>query len=116
MVRHLYLLLHNMDMKELSSPLLETGKVDVESKSQSGETPLSLAARNGLEGVVKVLLEIGKADMESKSLSGQTPLFLAAGNGHEEVVKLLLETGKVDNVTGYGLDFGCRPCPQPSSK
>ncbi|KAL6236307.1 hypothetical protein BDW75DRAFT_229631 [Aspergillus navahoensis] len=84
--------------------LLETGKVDVESKdseyeskSTSGRTPLSWAAGNGHERVVKLLLETGKVDIETKdSVYGRTPLSLAAENGHEGVVKLLLETGKVD--------------------
>ncbi|KAL6235358.1 hypothetical protein BDW75DRAFT_230428 [Aspergillus navahoensis] len=79
--------------------LLETGKVDVESKdSIYSQTPLSWAAANGHEGgVVKLLLETGKVDIESKdSICSRTPLTWAAENGHEGVVKLLLETGKVD--------------------
>ena len=35
--------------------LLETGKVNTESKNQFGETPLSWAAKNGHEAVVKLL-------------------------------------------------------------
>jgi len=75
--------------------LLETGKVEVDSKdSKYGQTPLSWAARNGYEAVVKLLLESGKADVDSRDKSGQTPLSWAAQNGHEAVVKLLLERGK----------------------
>ena len=44
--------------------LLEKG-ADVESKDQYGQTPLSWAAENGHEAVVKLLLEKG-ADVESK--------------------------------------------------
>lgn len=58
----------------------------------SGRTPLSWAARNGHEMVVKVLVENG-AEFESKDNGGQTPLSLAAENGHEAVVGLLLEKG-----------------------
>ena len=73
-------------------------------KGQYGRTPLSWAAGNGYEAMVKLLLEKG-ADLETKasidpdlkdSQSGRTPLSWAAGNGHEAMVKLLLETGKVD--------------------
>ena len=77
--------------------LLETGKVDVNSKEiMSGQTPLSWAAMNGHEDVVKLLLETGKVDVDSKDYGHHTPLSLAARNGHEAVVKLLLEAGKVD--------------------
>ena len=44
--------------------LLEKG-ADVESKDRYGRTPLSWAAGNGHEAVVKLLLEKG-ADVESK--------------------------------------------------
>jgi hypothetical protein len=61
-------------------------------KTRSGQTPLSWAAENGHEAVVKLLLEKG-ADLESKDNNGRTPLSWAAENGHEAVVKLLLEKG-----------------------
>ena len=44
--------------------LLEKG-ADLESKDDYGQTPLSWAAENGHEAVVKLLLEKG-ADLESK--------------------------------------------------
>ena len=46
--------------------LLETGKVDVDWKANSGRTPLWWAARNGHDAVVKQLLEAGKANVDSK--------------------------------------------------
>ncbi|KAL7783395.1 ankyrin repeat-containing domain protein [Trichoderma afarasin] len=58
----------------------------------SGRTPLSWAAKNGHETVVKLLLEQG-AEIDSQDNGGQTPLSLAAENGHETVVGLLLEKG-----------------------
>jgi ankyrin repeat protein len=72
--------------------LLEKG-ADVEAKdTRNGRTPLSWAARNGREGLVKLLLEKG-ADVGCKSDNGRTPLCWAALSGHEALVKLLLEQG-----------------------
>jgi hypothetical protein len=76
--------------------LLATGKVDVDSKSDSGQTPLSLAADGGHEAVVKLLLATGKVEVDSKDKYGWTPLSWAAYNGHEAVVKVLLATSQVD--------------------
>jgi ankyrin repeat protein len=66
----------------------------VESKDNSGNTPLSMAARYKHEAVVKLLLEKG-ADVESKDDNGNTPLSLAAEKGHEAIMKLLLKKGEV---------------------
>ncbi|KAK4140868.1 uncharacterized protein C8A04DRAFT_14539, partial [Dichotomopilus funicola] len=52
-------------------------------------TPLSWAAQNGREAVVKLLLGIGKADVNIADSAGRTPLSWAAQNGREAVVKLL---------------------------
>jgi len=78
--------------------ILETG-VDVNFKdSKFGPTPLSRAAENGHEAVVKMLLEKG-ANVDSKNDNGQTPLSWAVENRHEAVVKLLLEKGaSVDSI------------------
>jgi hypothetical protein len=72
--------------------LFENSKIDADSKSEDGRTPLSWAAENGHEGVVKLLVE-KVVVVDSKDESGQTPLSWAAENGHEGVVKLLLEKG-----------------------
>jgi ankyrin repeat protein len=59
-------------------------------KDISGRTPLSYAAENGHEPIVKLLLE-AKAEFNSKDKNGQTPLSWVSENGHEAIVKLLLE-------------------------
>ena len=64
--------------------------------TQYSQTPLSWAAEQGHEAVVKLLLETDKVKVDSKDKNGQTPLLRAARRGHEAVVKLLLKTGKVE--------------------
>jgi len=56
-----------------------------------GQTPLSWAARNGHEGIVKLLLGRGDVNPNSSSKSGRTPLSWATKTGHEGIVKLPLE-------------------------
>ena len=54
--------------------------------------PLSWAAAEGYETVVRLLLEKG-ANVESKNGRSPTPLSLATERGHETIVRLLLEKG-----------------------
>jgi ankyrin repeat protein len=72
--------------------LLDTKKIDINSKDKDGLTPLLWAAENGHDVIVKLLLMKG-AEKETKDREGRTPLSLAAEKGHAVVVKLLLEKG-----------------------
>ena len=93
--------------------LLEKG-AELESKDEyDGRTPLSRAAENGHEAVVKLLLEKG-AELESKDNNGgRTPLSRAAGNGHEAVVKLLLEKGaELESKDNNAVGRRCRGCSE----
>ena len=66
-------------------------------------TPLSWAAENGYDDIVKLLLTIDGIDPDLKGGQyGRIPLSWAADRGHEAVVELLLEAGQVDvNSRGY---------------
>ena len=77
--------------------LLEHG-VDVNGRNFQGETPLHIAAANGLVKVVRVLLEHG-ANVGAEDKKGKTPLHTAAENQYlepnepAEVMRVLLEHG-----------------------
>ncbi|EHK23069.1 uncharacterized protein TRIVIDRAFT_151071 [Trichoderma virens Gv29-8] len=76
--------------------LLTSNALDTNLMDKFGRTPLSRAAQNGHEAVVRLLLELlleYGADVEAHNGDGQTPLWRAAANGHEAVVRLLLKHG-----------------------
>ena len=58
--------------------LLNTGKVDPDSKGNASRTPLSYAAENGHESIVQLLLNTGNVDLDSKATgkydASRTPL------------------------------------------
>jgi ankyrin repeat protein len=83
--------------------LLETGKVDVNSKDKNGRTLLSWSAKDGHEAMVKLLLGTGKASVHSKDKNGRTPLLWAAEGGHLAVVeRLLQEKAEVNAAASAG--------------
>lgn len=58
-------------------------------------TPLSYAAQQGHEEVVKVLLATKNVNPDAGDNVGRTALWWATRGGHQEVVKLLLDTNSV---------------------
>jgi ankyrin repeat protein len=82
------------DMPDLVEIILRKDESLLGIEFDSNQTPLSLAAANGCEAVVRLLLWAG-VDPESKGRLVRTPLSLAAENGSEAVVKLLLKAGAI---------------------
>jgi ankyrin repeat protein len=76
--------------------LLATDSINPDSKDRNSQTPLSCAAGNGHDIVVKILLATDGINPDSKDTEGQKPLWWAARNGHEAVAKLLLATDGID--------------------
>jgi len=81
--------------EKVISTLLACG-VGADTKNAKGRTPLSLAARYGRAGVVRLLLREPAIDVNSVDKTNSTPLLLAATRGHEEVVRLLLNDKRVE--------------------
>ena len=54
--------------------LIETGKVNADSKDSNGHTPLWWAVQCGREAIMKMLIETGRVDVDSKASSTRTPL------------------------------------------
>ena len=85
-------------LREVMEALLQNGH-ELNAKDSYYQTPLSWAAKNGHEAVVKLLLE---KDAELESDRGRTPLSLAAEKGHEAIVKLLLKNAELEPKDFHG--------------
>jgi len=78
-------------VSEVMGALFGKKYVNLNRPDNYGQTPLSWAAFNGRDGVVKLLLEREDVSPDRPDHIGQTPLSWAAQNGRDGVVKLLLE-------------------------
>jgi ankyrin repeat protein len=82
-------------LADIVSTLIDRGhKPDL--KDSLSLTPLSWAARNGQEAVVKVLLTTDGVDPDSKDRKLRTPLSWATQNGYVAIVELLIASHDVD--------------------
>ncbi|KAJ5152754.1 uncharacterized protein N7482_009232 [Penicillium canariense] len=80
-----------LDTIEKGWPLLQVDELEG-LLDRVKRAPMSYAAEEGHEGVVRLLVEKG-ADIEARDTSGRTALSWAAEKGHENIVRLLLEKG-----------------------
>jgi ankyrin repeat protein len=76
--------------------------VDLESRDDNGQTPLSWAVQYGRKAVVELLVSKG-VNLESRDNEGQTPLSWAARDGRKAIVELLVEKGaNIDSKDNSG--------------
>ena len=66
-------------------------EVDLESRNQSGLTPLVWAAKQGRNGMVNTLLELGADSRSRRNYRGDQAAHLAAINGYLSTLKILVK-------------------------
>ena len=76
--------------------LYEQLPTDFDFMSYDNQTPLSRAAREGHQNVVRLFLEQNDVDFNAQDCHGRTSLSWAAEKGHLEVVRVLLEKNGVE--------------------
>ena len=72
--------------------LLDNDKNLLNSKDQSGKTPLHFASQYGHFDMVKILIERG-AEVNVENNNGETPLHYASAYGQENVAEFLISNG-----------------------
>lgn len=76
--------------------LIEDGEADVNQQDETrGRPPLSWAASEGFEDIVKYLLQVTNINKNLQDFDGRTPISYAAGSGQLNVLKFLLEDKNV---------------------
>ncbi|MEZ0389043.1 MAG: ankyrin repeat domain-containing protein, partial [Verrucomicrobium sp.] len=87
--------------QEVVELLVKGNGILINKKTQTGATPLYIAAQEGHTGMVEVLLRQKGIEINVPDSAGATPLYVAAQNGHLEVVRLLLA-----NKAGLNCRYG----------
>lgn len=84
---------------DTTAALLVNNGAQLKASTEMHETPLMLAARNGLTGTVRAMLKNGaKPDKSFKASGGKTALHLAAQAGQGDAVRELLALGAKANL------------------
>jgi ankyrin repeat protein len=79
--------------------LLAKNSVDPDSKNNNNRTPLSWAAANGRETVIKLFLVNNNVNPDSDNTKyGHISLSYAVSKGHSDIIKLLLEKYKENGI------------------
>ena len=81
---------------EVVAGLIKMECYDINEGDFSGCGPLTWAARNGHEEVVKILFGREEVNPDTPDNDDRTPLLFAAWNGHGGVMKILLGRGEVN--------------------
>lgn len=71
-------------------------KIDFEHQDEDDpkkNTPLCLAAYQGMQDIVKLLVEVGKVKLNATNKDGESPLFLASHGCWREIVEYLISKG-----------------------
>ena len=78
-------------------------KADVNARTDSGDTPLTLAARCGHDNVVDALLSGSQCPMDAKGQDGYTALHYSCIYGHVDVIKIFVKhKADVNSKTNSG--------------
>ena len=88
------------------SVLINSGKVNVNSRDIYGRTPLSYASQYAEASVLQLLIDSGAVDLDCRGGYGNTPLYHAAKRSDPSVMRVLLKAGAVDlgkEPTGRGI-------------
>ena len=89
---------HSLDIVKMVSE----GQVDLNSQTQSGETPLHIACKKGKTEVVRYLVDVKKCDQNVQNDDGELPLHIACRyRAPHELVKLVSNCN-VDATTKSG--------------
>lgn len=81
---------------DIARLLIDSGKVDITIRDNSGRTAFAWAAAMGDEDMVQLLLQRKEVDVNSTDDKGHTPISHAAYHGKCHIVQLLLDTPNVD--------------------
>ncbi|XP_069183399.1 transient receptor potential cation channel subfamily A member 1 homolog [Procambarus clarkii] len=83
--------------QNIPSLLLQHG-ADVNAMNKNGETPLHIAAREGLSDFCAILLEHQAVRVDIKNMKQMTPLHFAAQKGELDTLNLLIQEGANPNI------------------
>ena len=85
------------------------GKLEQNSKDNSGWTALMCACSNGFTSTFNALKDVANCSITSSNSCGRTALHVAAGKGMESVVKIILRDSKGKGLVNKEDEKGWTP-------